>query len=236
MELPDIGTDSAVPTMRTLAMSRPRPGTLRMTSILSSGCYRPDWSAETMAELMQFPGVRPEEFDIRRFDASSGIVDVDFTPSRENTMLRRWLESVEVGTNTRMVGPDSSHFPNFRSGRRVHLFIDDSSIPAVHAILEQWPDNTTGGTVWIDTPCPALVASLPVVDGVSVISFHIEMGFDPLVTAARRLELDRTTTVWAAGETTRMDAIRATCLAAGLSDDDTRVFGFWTDTGRRRLG
>lgn len=231
MEATDISLEIPAPTMHTLAVSSPRPGVVRVTSMLSSSCYRPDWDENALAARLQFPGVSARDFAVRRFDASRGIVDIDFTPAQDNVITRRWLESVEVGSVTRLAGVDSDNLPNFASGRRVLLFADESSVAAVHSILSKWPPSARG-TVWIDTPHPADVANLPDVDGVGVVSFHVEMGFDPLVTAARRVELDSTTTVWAAGERGRMDAIRATCHAAGLSPNDIRVFGYWS-AGRK---
>ncbi len=132
-----------------------------------------------------------------------------------------------------------SHLPNFASGRRVMMFADESSLALVHSILHRWPEGLRG-TLWVDTRNPRDVADLPVVDGVGVVSFHVDVGFDPLVTAARRVELDVGTTVWAAGAAHRMAAIRATCLAAGLPEDHTRVFDCrgegglritWSETG-----
>lgn len=129
-------------------------------------------------------------------------------------------------------GLGASHLPNFASKRRVLMFADESSLALVHSILGRWPRGLRG-TLWVDTRDPRDVADLPVVDGVGVLSFHVDVGFDPLVTAARRVELDAGTTVWAAGAARRMAAIRATCLAAGLPEDHTRVFGYRADGGLR---
>lgn len=125
--------------------------------------------------------------------------------------------------STPSIGLDDAHLPNFASGRRVLMFADESSLALVNSILCRWP-NGVRGTLWVDTRNPRDIADLPVVDGVGVVSFHVDVGFDPLVTAARRVELDADTTVWAAGAARRMAAVRATCLAAGLSENDTRVF------------
>ncbi|SNS52650.1 siderophore-interacting protein [Rhodococcoides kyotonense] len=224
MSVPDPGLDAREAFLRTLSFTRPRPGVTRMTSLVTPGGTA--WDEETIADWLEFPGVPSLDYTVRRFDTDRGILDVDFTPSIENTIMQRWLGSVRVGSTTPIGGPRGRHLPNFGSGRRVLLFADEASVPAVHAILQQWPASSTG-TVWVDTPHPAAVGELPVVDGVGVISFHVGMGFDPLVTAARRCEMTSRTTVWAAGERRRMDAIRATCRAAGLSADDTRVFGYW---------
>jgi NADPH-dependent ferric siderophore reductase len=235
MSVPESGPGFFEPAMRTLAVSRPRPGVLRMTSTMTPARHAAGWDELTISQWLQFPGVPSLDYTVRRFDSDRGIIDIDFTPSLENTIMQRWLGSVEVGSTTPIGGPSGRGLPNFESGRRVLLFADEASIPAVHAILQQWPASVTG-TVWVDTPHPSAVAELPVVDGVEVISFHIGMGFDPLVTAARRCELDSTTTVWAAGERSRMNAIRAVCRDAGLSAEDTRVFGYWSDEGRRGRG
>lgn len=213
--------------MQTLAVARPRPGVVRMTSLLSSDCYRPGWDERAIAAHLRFPGVPTRDFEVRRFDAERGILDVDFTPTGEKSIMRLWLDSVEVGTRTRIAGQDSDSFPNFAGGKRVLMFVDEASVPAAAALLENWPPSAQG-TLWIDTAQPLDIAELPAADGVTVVSFHVEMGFDPLITAARRVELDSSTTVWAAGERSRMDAIRATCVAAGLPPNDIRVFGYWS--------
>ena len=128
-------------------------------------------------------------------------------------------------------GLGRSHLPDFASRRRVLMFADQSSLGLVHAILDRWPHGVRG-TLWVDTRNPRDIADLPVVDGVDVVSFHVDVGFDPLVTAARRVELSTDTTVWAAGAAHRMEAIRATCLAAGLPEKHTRVFGCHGDGPR----
>jgi len=227
VEYPHGVIDAAVPTMHTLAIGRPRPGTMRMTSLLSAGSYQRDWDEDAIAEQLRFPGVDERDFRVRRFDAAHGIVDIEYTPSHESTMMSRWLDSVEVGTRTRIAPIGAGFGPRFGDGRRVHMFVDEPSIPAARAVLRSWPAGTLG-TLWVDTPRPEDVADLPDVDGVSVMSFHTELGFDPLVTAARRMRLDSSVTVWGTGESGRMDEIRAACLAAGLADDHVRVFGYYS--------
>lgn len=235
MTVPESGPGFYEPALRTLAVSRPRPGVLRMTSMVTPTRHAADWDALSITEWLQFPGVPSLDITVRQFDADRGILDIEFSPSLENTIMQRWLGSIEVGASTPIGGPRGRGLPNFESGRRVLLFADEASVPAVRAILQQWPASVTG-TVWLDTPHPAAVAELPVVDGVGVVSFHVGMGFDPLVTAARRCDMDSTTTVWAAGERSRMDAIRAVCRDAGLSANDTRIFGYWSDDRRGRRG
>jgi len=227
VEYPHGVVETAVPTMHTLAIGRPRPGTLRLTSLLSAGSYQRDWDENAIAEQLRFPGVDERDVRVRRFDAAHGIVDIEFTPSHESTMMSRWLDSVEVGTRTRIAATGTGYGPHFGGGRRVQMFVDEPSIPAARAILRAWPDGTLG-TLWVDTPRPADVAGLPDVDGVSVMSFHTQLEFDPLVTAARRMRLDDSVTVWGTGAFDRMDEIRATCLAAGLADDHVRVFGYYS--------
>lgn len=234
MELPDRLSEPAVPTLQTLAMNRPRPGLVRMTSMLNAVTLEPSWDEDAIATWLQFPGCSRGDYTVRRYDAERGIIEFDLTPGPESTILNKWLDSLEVGSLTRLATPDVGYMPNFAAGRRVLVFADESSISAVHAILAAWPDGVPG-TMWLDTRDPSHIADLPVVAGVGIVSFHVDMGFDPLVTAARRVELDSTVTVWAAGEARRMDAIRAACLAAGLPEADTRIFGYWADsTGRRR--
>lgn len=235
MEAVDPLVDSAATSMRTLALNRPRPNVLRVTAVVDSLADRARWNPTTVARWLQFPGVSPFDYRVCGVDADRGVIDIDFSLTTSNAMLRSWLETLEVGTLNRIAGPGTGHLPNFASGRRVLVFADEVSVVAVHAILEQWPPSSRG-IVWLDTPSAAAVADLPVVDGVTVFSFHVNMGFDPLVTAARRIELDGTTTVWAAGERGRMESIQATCRAAGLGSDDTRVFGYWSDTAPRRRG
>lgn len=220
--------DASVHTLRTVAIARPREGVVRLTCELSSRHSLAGWNASSIAEWLQFPGVSPFDYRVRRFDAERGILDIDVVTATSSSTLKRWVDTMEIGAITCVPGPRSGHLPNFGSGRRVHVFADDSAVSTVHSILEQWPPSTRG-TVWIDTPSPDALAQLPVVDGVAMISFHVDMGFDALVTAARRVNLDSSSTVWAAGERSRMDAIRATCVAAGLGADDTRVFGYWSD-------
>lgn len=232
MQLPGPDVEFATPMLRTLAVNRPMPGILRVTSLLSSVVLQPHWDEQAITAWLQFPGCSPLDYTIRRYDPERGIVDIDFTLGLDNPITAKWLATVEVGSCTPLSPPDAGPFPNFAGGHRVLIFADQHSVPAVVALLEQWPTGVIG-FVWLDTPDPLDVASLPVVDGVGVMSFHVDLGFDPLVTAARRVELDGATTVWAAGERSRMEAIRATCLAAGLAENDTRVFGYWADRRER---
>lgn len=223
-------------TMLTMALSRPAPGVFRMTSLIAgAAAHGAPWDASTVEQWLAFPGVHRDEYAVRRLDAARGIVEIEFFPRAHDSLVGLWLDTVRVGARHRIGGPSREHLPRFGAGKRVYMFADETAMPAVGDVLNAWPPGAVG-TLWIDTPHPAAVARLPAVDGVGVISFHVAMGFDPLVTAARRLHLDHTTTVWGAGENARMDAIRSTCHAAGLSSDDSRVFGYWSAEPTRRRG
>lgn len=235
MALSEPRSDDVETTMLTMALARPAPGVYRMTSLIFGPVSSADPGVGAVADWLSFPGVDSDEYSVRRFDAERGIAELDFEPRTENSVLSLWLRSVRVGSRHRIAGPSREGLPRFAEGKRVYMFADETALPSVADVLTHWPASAVG-TLWIDTPHPSAVADLPVVDGVGIITFHVPMGFDPLVTAARRLHLDDTTTVWAAGEISRMNSIRDTCRAAGLSADDTRVFGYWSAESILRRG
>lgn len=177
-------------------------------------------------------GQRPVSriYTIRSFEPASGTVEIDFVLHDDDSPAMRWLKAARAGTRAWMIGPRQHLVPGHAPGKRAAIFADETAIPAVHAILGAWPQDTPG-SLWIETAEPGAFEELPRLPG---IDYHLIRRDRPagttgaLLAAARNaITTPKGWTLWAAGERQEMRDLRSHFRALGLAREDVRVFGYW---------
>lgn len=179
-------------------------------------------------------GQRPVSriYTVRSFDAARSLIELDFVMHPDDSPAMRWLARAHVGMATMLVGPRPHFVPDFECGRKVALFADETAIPAIYAILQQW-QAPAQGVVYVETADRAAFDELPDVPGVQkhllLRQPHEHAGETTLlVDAAMALSDPKGWTVWAAGERGTARAIRTYFTQDhGLSREEVRVFGYW---------
>lgn len=191
-------------------------------------------------------GQRPVSriYTLRRFDAASGTLEIDFVIHDDDSPAMRWLRAARPGTRVAMVGPRQHLVPRHAPGKRAAIFADETAIPAVFAILNDWPEGASG-SLWIETGEPGAFEELPRLSGVDYHLLHrtAPAGTTGALLAAARAAITAPQgwTLWAAGERQEMRDFRSHFRALGLARDDLRVFGYWkhgassSDLDRLRL-
>lgn len=191
-------------------------------------------------------GQRPVSriYTLRRFDAVSGTLEIDFVIHDDDSPAMRWLHAARPGTRVAMVGPRQHLVPRHAPGKRAAIFADETAIPAVFAILNDWPEGAPG-SLWIETGEPGAFDELPRLSGVDYHLLHrtAPAGTTGALLAAARAAITAPQgwTLWAAGERQEMRDFRSHFRALGLARDDLRVFGYWkhgassSDLDRLRL-
>ncbi|NIL77701.1 MULTISPECIES: SIP domain-containing protein [Rhodococcus] len=221
------------------ALERPAPSILRFTARLTQGTENPNWLRPNTALRIQLG----PEFDdvsrvytVRSFDAKSSSMMVDVVLHGEESPMMRWVHSLQIGDTFALTGP-RPHFVVPEKDRRAAIFADDTAIPALFAILQQWPVGRTA-IGWVATDDAEAFDELPDVPGVEL---HLIGKNDSLAEQALRLETPAAHVVWGAGERDEMRAIRKFFRTThGLEKDDVAVFGYWkrgvstTDIDNRR--
>lgn len=221
--------------MQVTALDRPFRSVVRVTGRIAPKDPAA-WALPNCAvriEVESPPGVRPVSrvYTIRSFDPASRLVEIDFVVHDDDSPAMRWLHAAAPGTRVWMTGPRQHFVPNHAPGRRVAMFADETAIPAIHALLQDWPAGAEG-RLWVETCDPAAFAELPVPPGVRA-ELLLRGADEPagstnrLLAAAKTLAGAGGWTLWAAGERQEMRALRSHIQALGFGRDDARVFGYW---------
>jgi len=116
-------------------------------------------------------GKRPltRAYTVRRFDWKENLIEIDFIIHEGDAPAMHWLETVKVGTSVFVIGPRHHFIPDYNLGKKIAFFADDTAIPALYAILSQWPGGVQA-SVYIDCATRDYAAELPFIEGVS---YHI---------------------------------------------------------------
>jgi NADPH-dependent ferric siderophore reductase len=171
--------------------------------------------------------VRPamRSYTVRRFDADSGALDIDFVLHEHAGVAADWATTARPGDHLIVVGPSPAHLPD--PTVRGHLLIgDETALPAIGAMLAGSP---SGVRAVVEVADAAEEQDLPG----DVRWVHRDGGPagtpDLLLaelTAAGPLDAD--VAVWAAGERTVMHAVRAHLLdGCGLDRRQVRTTMYW---------
>lgn len=228
--------------------TRPTSGLLRVTVALPADTALDPWRRANTAVRIQLGaafGDVSRVYTVRSIDAQARrfVFDVVLHPS-PGPMLA-WVSVLQPGDRFAITGPRPHLQVPQRSGASALLFADASAVPALYALLQQWPQDLRAD-IWVSTDDPAAVDELPTVAGVHVhcIPAPTADNCTPLLRTARAcLPGTRTHVVWAAGEREEMRELRRLFLQhLGLDRDDVAVAGYWkrgettsqTDLRRRR--
>lgn len=215
---------------------RPFPSVIRVTARIAPSSpqiwQRPNVAVRLEVEAPQ--GQRPVSriYTVRSFDAARSLIELDFVMHPDDSPAMRWLAAAHVGQATMLVGPRPHFVPDFECGRKIALFADETAIPAVYAILQQWRAPAQG-VVYIETAERAAFDELPDVPGVQKHLLLRQSGEHPgkttfLMDAALTLPDPQSWCVWAAGERGMARALRTYFTQDhGLNREDVRVFGYW---------
>ncbi|SNT16419.1 NADPH-dependent ferric siderophore reductase, contains FAD-binding and SIP domains [Rhodococcoides kyotonense] len=208
------------------ALERPVPSVLRFTARLTQGTENPNWLRPNTALRIQ---LGPEHDDVSRvytvrsFDAASSSMVVDVVLHGGESPMMRWVHGLQIGDTFALTGP-RPHFLVPESDAKAAIFADDTAIPALFAMLQQWPSGREA-IGWVATDDAEAFAELPDVDGVEL---HLIGKNDSLAEQALRMESPAEHVVWGAGERDEMRAIRRFFRTThGLGKDDVAVFGYW---------
>lgn len=90
------------------------------------------------------PGRKPEgrAYTIRRYEATAGLMEMDFVLHGDNGPASAWAEKAKVGDVLQLAGPRAGYRVDPAASR--HLMVGDAtSLPAIAAILEALPPGVT---------------------------------------------------------------------------------------------
>ncbi|SSP90550.1 bauF [Acinetobacter baumannii] len=143
-----------------------------------------------------------------------------------------WLNSAQVGTKIGLIGPRPHFIPNFTAKKHVVMFADDTAVPALYSILNQWKLGISAD-IFIESFEKDIASQLPELEHVKIHSFHKEHHTAQkglLLKAAFALENYENITIWAACERNEARALRQFFLEdQQLNKNDVRIAGYWRD-------
>lgn len=179
-------------------------------------------------------------YTVRSVDTATRQFTLDVVLHEAPGPMLAWVRALQPGDAFDLTGPRPHLQVPHREDAVALLFADQSAIPALFALLQQWPSGLRA-QAWIASDDPFPVDELPVVEGVCV--HRLATGDAPLLEQARQLRPEPCCTVWAAGEREEMRALRRYFIDTdGLPRTDVAVAGYWkrgettseTDQRRRR--
>ncbi|MDA3440336.1 siderophore-interacting protein [Acinetobacter bereziniae] len=195
------------------------------------------WSTANLAvriDVEQSVNSRPISriYTIRSFDKLSQEIEIDLVRHSSPSPAMRWLNTVRIGAKVALTGPRVHTNPNFETSKKCYIFADDTGIPAVYAMLHQWPEHVQA-EIFLDTHEAELLSELPDIKGVN---YHLinQTGLKQnaqnqgLFEQVQQLECIDEMTIWAACERQQARQIREFCLKQlKMAKEDVRVFGYW---------
>lgn len=222
--------------MEVLGIASPFPSVARVTARIAA-TDPAAWMPANLAiriEVETPPGERPVSriYTVRSFDPEASTIEVDFVIHEDDSPAMRWLRAARPGSRVWLTGPRQHFVPGHENGKRIAIFADETAIPAVYAILNDWPEQAQGD-VWIETDDPAAFDELPHPPGVAL-NLLLRRPDQPagstgaLFAAAQAALTDPAShSLWAAGERQEMRHFRDHFRALGMPRQDVRVFGYW---------
>ncbi|TFZ45078.1 siderophore-interacting protein [Stenotrophomonas maltophilia] len=177
-------------------------------------------------------------YTVRNVEAQTRRFTLDVVLHEAPGPMLTWVRALQAGDAFDLTGPRPHLQVPHLEGSVALLFADQSALPALFALLQQWPGGLRA-RAWIASDDPFPVDELPAVEGVCV--QRLATGATPLLQQARRLHMGANSTVWAAGEREEMRALRRHFIeTVGLPRTDVAVAGYWkrgettTETDQRR--
>lgn len=227
--------------VQVVAVAQPCASLLRLVVQLPEHAELAPWQRANTAVRIQLGATFDDVsriYTVRSVDATTRQFILDVVLHEAPGPMLAWVRALQPGDAFDLTGPRPHLQVPHRQDSVALLFADQSAIPALFALLQQWPSGRRA-QAWIASDDPFPVDELPAVDGVCI--QRLATGATPLLQQARRLRTGPNNTVWAAGEREEMRTLRRYFLeACGLSRADVAVAGYWkhgqttTETDQRR--
>lgn len=214
-----------------LGLIQPSSHILRVSLRLGDSAEDPGWALPNVAfrlHLEEGGRAISRIYTVRRFSAPAARVEFDVVMHGADSPMMRWAARARVGDTLRLTGPRSNITLPAANGRPVALFLDDSALPALYSVLQQWPAGVTGAG-WIATDDAHALAELPRVPGLALHPLSPRgRPVDLLLQQARLLPDAARHVVWGAGERDEMRALRQHFhTVVGLRKEDVAIAGYW---------
>lgn len=171
-------------------------------------------------------------YTVRSFNPVNAQIEIDFVKHEDLSPAMEWLNSAQVGTKIGLIGPRPHFIPNFIHKKHVVMFADDTAVPALYSILNEW-ENGVSADIFIESFEKDIASQLPHHDHVKIHSFHKEHHTPQkglLLKAAFALKTYDNITIWAACERKEARALRQFFLEdKQFNKNDVRIAGYWRD-------
>ena len=174
-------------------------------------------------------------YTVRRHDAGSGEIDIDFVLHGDTGPGSAWAERAAVGQRIAMFGPGGAYMVSPGSDWQL-LVGDETGLPAIASIIER-ADRPVRAV--IEVACPGEEQPLVARSGVPVEVTWVHRGTDEapgadvrpdlLVDAVRSIELpEGRPYVWISGESSKVKALRRCVIGdCGIDRADVCFLGYW---------
>ena len=182
-------------------------------------------------------------YTVRSVDAAQRQFVFDVVLHAAPGPMLAWVRALQPGDVFALTGPRPHLQVPEAAGGHALLFADASAVPAVSALLQQWP-TALRADLWIASDDAQAVDELLAIEGVHLHRLAAPTPSDPtplLRTAQACVADSRRSVVWAAGEREEMRELRRHFLQhAGLPREAVAVAGYWkrgettTETDQRR--
>jgi NADPH-dependent ferric siderophore reductase len=168
-------------------------------------------------------------YTLRRVDAHSQQVAIDFVVHGDEGIAAPWAAHAEPGDTLTMSGAGGAYRPD--PGSDWYLFAgDESALPAICSALEALPADARG-IAYLETSDPGEYLDAPVPAGIEVVWLHRpQPGSQPQLLADSLRAgpwLPGRADVFAHGERESMKAIRAVVKARLSDGDQLSLSGYW---------
>ncbi|EKT4090885.1 siderophore-interacting protein [Stenotrophomonas riyadhensis] len=227
--------------VQVVAVAQPCASVLRLVVQLPEQTDTASWQRANTAVRIQLGaafGDVSRIYTVRSVDTATRQFTLDVVLHEAPGPMLAWVRALRCGDAFDLTGPRPHLQVPHREGTCALLFADQSAIPALFALLQQWPTGLQA-QAWIASDDAFPVDELPAIEGVCV--HRLAIGHAPLLQQARQLRPEPGSTVWAAGEREEMRALRRHFIeTVGLPRSDVAVAGYWkrgettTETDQRR--
>lgn len=227
-------------------IARPVPSVLRVTARLERSGDDANWALPNVAFRIHLDGPAyagaSRIYTVRSFDAPAAAFTFDIVLHEHASPMMRWGHGLRTGDVFRLTGPRPQFIVAGGSAKKIALFLDETGIPALYAMLQQWPAGAAG-IGWVVTDDAQAFEELPAVPGLALqrLGTARVAPDGPLAAQARALPDPQDYAIWGAGERDEMRAIRQHFRnVAGLDKEQVLVAGYWkrgvsnTDIDARR--
>jgi NADPH-dependent ferric siderophore reductase len=211
-----------------VSIERPSWTVLRIKARLEASMEDPNWSVPNVAFRLHLndEGVDLSRIYTVRDTDGAGHFRFDVVVHEGSSPMMRWCAALRIGETFGLTGPRPHMGIPDAPGGKVALFVDETGIPALYALMQRWPQGVTG-TGWIVARDQAIVSELPQVEGLTLHRIEADDAAQPLFERAALLESAGTYVVWAAGERREMRVIRQHFMALGVIREHLAITGYW---------